>query len=247
MNYIFGRKPVLEAINNGEKVEQVHILFGLKGDIINSIFVAAKKRGIKVGYAKEEKFRNLAGDSKVNTQGVIAELQSFNYASVDQILKICSQKKNPLLLLLDSIQDTHNLGAIIRTAVCSGVDGIVLTKHNSASVNHTVYKTSAGAVEHIKIAQVNNLVNFMEELKKLNFWIFGSTLEDAKDYTKSDFNLPAALIMGNEEKGIRKLVAEKCDFLIKIPMMSKIQSLNVSVATGVILFEILRQRTLIKD
>jgi len=161
-------------------------------------------------------------------------------------ISLANQKKNkyPLILILDSIQDPRNLGAIIRTAECSGVDGIIITKHNSASINETVIKTSAGAAEHSKICIVNNLVNVIKFLKENGFWVIGASLEESKDYSSLDYKLPAALIIGNEEKGIRRLTADNCDFLIKIPMKGKIQSLNVSVASGIILFEILRQRSL---
>ncbi|MCJ7650609.1 MAG: 23S rRNA (guanosine(2251)-2'-O)-methyltransferase RlmB, partial [Candidatus Lokiarchaeota archaeon] len=149
----------------------------------------------------------------------------------------------PLLLILDSIQDTHNVGAILRTADCSGVSGIIITKHNSAPINETVVKTSAGATEHVKICQVNNLSQAIKELKDNGFWIVGSSLEGSKPYTEVDYKIPIAVIVGNEEKGIKKLTAENCDFLVYIPMKGKIQSLNVSVATGILLFEILRQRS----
>jgi 23S rRNA (guanosine2251-2'-O)-methyltransferase len=144
--------------------------------------------------------------------------------------------------MLDEIQDPHNVGAILRTAECSGLNGVIITKHNSATITSTVTKVSAGATEHLKIRQVNNLSQTIDELKEKGFWIVGSSLENAKNYTEVDFKIPLALIVGNEEKGIRKLTASKCDFLVKIPMSGKIQSLNVSVATGILLFEILRQR-----
>ncbi|MDP1994431.1 MAG: 23S rRNA (guanosine(2251)-2'-O)-methyltransferase RlmB, partial [Ignavibacteria bacterium] len=143
-------------------------------------------------------------------------------------------------LIIDSIQDTHNLGAILRTAECAGVDGIILTKFNSAPINETVMKTSAGAVNHLKICLVGNVVQAIQELKENGFWIIGSTLNNSKFYDEIDYNFPSALIVGNEEKGMRKLVADQCDFLVKIPMKGKVQSLNVSVATGVLLFSIVK-------
>ncbi len=146
--------------------------------------------------------------------------------------------------MLDSVQDTHNVGAILRSAECSGVDGVIVTKHNSAPINETVAKTSAGASGYVKIAQVNNLSQAITELKNNGFWVVGSYLDGAKDYTSVDYKTPIALIVGNEEKGIRKLTADKCDHLVCIPMKGKIQSLNVSVAAGVLLFEIVRQRSL---
>ncbi len=240
MNLIIGRKPVLEAINSCEELEQVYILYGQQGNIINTIRVAAKKHGIKCNQIPLEKFRTIAKDG--NTQGVIALKPAYKFYSLDEIISEAKSSSNPLLLILDSIQDTHNAGAILRIAECSGVNGIIVTKHNSAPINATVVKTSAGATEYVKIAQVNNLANTIKELKKSGFWIVGSSLDNAKLYTEVDFTIPIALIVGNEEKGIRKLTADKCDFLVKIPMAGKLQSLNVSVATGILLFEILRQR-----
>ncbi len=243
MNLIIGRKPVLEAINSNEELEQVYILYGQQGGIINTIRVAAKKKGIKCNEIPIQKFKSLTDNE--NAQGVIALKLSFKFSSLDEIISKSKQSKYPLILALDSIQDTHNLGAIIRTADCSGVDGIIITKHNSAPINETVVKTSAGATEYAKVCAVANLSQALKQLKENGFWIFGSTLtENSKDYTSVDYKLPTVLIIGNEEKGIRKLTADNCDFLINIPMRGNIQSLNVSVAAGIILFEILRQQSL---
>jgi 23S rRNA (guanosine2251-2'-O)-methyltransferase len=243
MQLIIGRKPVLEAINSGEEIEQVFLLFGQKGDIINAIIVAAKKKGIKLSQLPYDKFTAVTANA--NSQGVAARKSSQKYYSVENLIVDSKKTKYPLLLILDSIQDPRNLGAILRTAECSGVNGIIMTKHNSASINETVIKTSAGAAEHAKICIVNNLVNTIKVLKENGFWVIGASLEESKDYSSMDYKLPAALIIGNEEKGLRRLTAENCDFLIKIPMQGKIQSLNVSVAAGIILFEILRQRNLL--
>lgn len=240
MNIIIGRKPVLEAINSGEELEQVYILYGQKGSVIDAIRVAAKKRGIKINQIPLEKFRTLI--QSTNAQGVAAIKPAYKFHSLDDIISVAKSSSNPLILILDSIQDTHNVGAILRTAECSGVNGIIVTKHNSAPINATVVKTSAGATEHVNIAQVNNLANTIKVLKESGFWIVGSSLDNAKFYTEADFTMPIALIVGNEEKGIRKLTADKCDFLVKIPMAGKLQSLNVSVATGILLFEVMRQR-----
>lgn len=240
MNIIIGRKPVLEALNSNEEIEQVYLLFGQQGNIINAIRVAAKKRGIKCNQIPLERFRTYAPDK--NAQGVIALKQDFKFSSLDEILSQTKKTSLPLVLILDEIQDPHNVGAILRSAECSGVNGVILTKHNSATITSTVTKTSAGATEHIKICQVNNLSQTIDELKEKGFWIIGSSLENSKNYDEVDYKIPITLIVGNEEKGIRKLTASKCDFLVKIPMTGKIQSLNVSVATGILLFEILHQR-----
>ncbi|MBK7498515.1 MAG: 23S rRNA (guanosine(2251)-2'-O)-methyltransferase RlmB [Ignavibacteriales bacterium] len=242
MSLIIGRKPVLEALNSDEEVSQVFILFGQEGGIIEAIRVAAKKKGIKVNQVPFEKFRQIT-QSKI-AQGVAASKSEQKYYDLYEIISESKKSQYPLLLILDSIQDTHNVGAILRSADCSGVDGIIITKNNSAPINETVVKTSAGASEHVKITLINNLAQTIDELKQKGFWIVGSYLEGAKDYTKVDYKVPIAVIVGNEEKGIRKLTADKCDHLVRIPMKGKIQSLNVSVATGVLLFEILRQRSI---
>lgn len=241
MNLIIGRKPVLEALNSDEEISQVYILFGQQGGIINAIRIAAKKRGIKVNQIPPDRFKQITKDKVA--QGVAAVKSEQKFYDVHEIITDAKKSSYPLILILDSIQDTHNVGAILRTAECSGVDGVIVTKYNSAPINETVVKTSAGASEHIKIAQINNLAQTIDDLKQNGFWIVGSYLEGAKDYTSVDYKIPIALIVGNEEKGIRKLTADKCDHLVRIPMKGKIQSLNVSVATGVLLFEILKQRS----
>jgi len=240
MQKIFGRKPILEALKSGKRIDQIFIQYGQIGSAINQIKQLAKKRNIKTTTLSPQKFANLLKDK--NTQGIIAIKNNFELSQPEEIIAESKEKELPLLLLLDSIQDTHNLGAIIRTAECSGVDGIIITSRNSATVNETVIKTSAGAISYVKIAQVNNLVNTIKYLKQNGFWIVGSKLGNSQPYTKIDYKQPIALVVGNEEKGIRKLVAENCDFLAEIPMKGKIQSLNVSVATGILLFEVLRQR-----
>ena len=244
MQKIYGRKPVLEALKSDVELEVIYVSFGQHGDIINQIISAAKKNGVKITQLSTPKFNSFAEGQ--NAQGVIALKSSQEYFELEELIEESKKAKFPFLLLLDSIQDPHNLGAILRTAECAGVDGIIVTTNQSAPINETAEKISAGAVSHLKICKVNNLVHTIEKLKKEGFWIAGSHLTgDSKNYTDLDYKMPLALIVGNEEKGIRKLVSENCDFLVKIPMKGKIDSLNVSVSTGVLLFEINRQRSLI--
>ena len=240
MALIIGRKPVLEAINSDKNINQVLLRYGQKGGIINAIRIAAKKRKIKITEISPNKFDEIV--TSKNSQGVAAKISERELYSLDELILESKSKENPLLLILEEIQDVHNLGAILRTAECVNVDGVIITKRNSAPLNETVTKISAGAVEHLKICQVTNVSQTIDKLKQNGYWIIGSSLKNADDYTSVDFNRPLVLIMGNEQKGIRKLTSEKCDHLIKIPMEGKIQSLNVSVATGVLLFEILRQK-----
>ncbi len=240
MKTIYGRKPVYEALKAGEAIQKIEIAHGTIGEIIFKIKALAKKNDIKISEISGVKFKKLS-ETK-NTQGVIAYREEFKYSTFPEIMKGLEGKKNPLLLILDSIQDPHNLGAILRTAECAGVDGVILTLHNSADINDTVSKIAAGAVSHLKICQVKNLNNIMKDLKESGFWVAGAALQNSKEYTELDYKMPLALVMGNEGKGIRKLVLDNCDFVVRIPMQGKIDSLNVSVATGVFLFEILRQR-----
>ncbi len=238
---IYGRKPVLEALNSDSEIEVVYVSYGLKGEIINQIYSAARKKKIKITQLSREKFDKIAEGK--NTQGIIAVKRNYKFFNSDELINESKKSKYSLLLLLDRIQDTHNLGAIIRSAECAGVDGIIITTHNTAPINETVEKSSAGALSNVKIAKTNNLNNTIRILKEEGFWIVGSSLtENSKFYTEIDYKMPVALIVGNEEKGIHKLVADNCDFLVKIPMKGKINSLNVSVATGILLFEINRQR-----
>jgi len=240
MNLIIGRKPVLEALNSEQEIEVVYVAFGMHGDVINQIGKAAKERKIKISQISPAKLDEMA-QGKV-TQGVAALKSSQRYYDYDEIIRSAKSKQYPLILILDSIQDPHNLGAILRTAECANADGIFITQRDSASITDTVIKTSAGAVAHLKICKLNNVNNLIKDLKKDGFWVFGASLHNSKDYTAVDYKCPVAMILGNEEKGIHKLVADNCDQLIKIPMLGKIDSLNVSVSAGVLLFEIVRQR-----
>lgn len=237
---IIGRKPVFEALNSNEEIERVYLLHGQKGEIINSIRVSARKKGINCTEIPIQKFKSLVKNQ--NAQGVIAVKSEIRYTSVDELIQSSKSEKQPIILILDRIQDTHNLGAILRTAECAGVDGVIITVNESAPINETVIKTSAGAVEHLKISRVKNLIPIIEQLKDNGFWIVGSALENSVDYASLKYDFPTALILGNEEKGIKKIILDKCDFIVKIPMMGKLQSLNVSVSAGILLFKILENR-----
>ncbi len=241
MKKIYGKKPVFEAVKAGEAIDQIYILYNQHSRAVNEIKKLARRKGIKVTQLSQKKFNQLAG--KENTQGVIAIVSETKLFSLDEILEEVKKIEEPLLLIIDSVQDPHNLGAILRSAEAAGVNGVIITARNTAPLSETVVKTSTGAISHLKICRVNNLVDSMKLLKKNGFWIVGSALGSGKSYTEIDYSGPIALVVGNEEKGIRKLVAENCDFLVEIPMQGKIQSLNVSVATGILLFEILHQRS----
>ena len=240
MEYIYGRKPVLEALKSEIPLEKIFLQFGQKGPAVNEIKTRAKKGKVRITELPPQKFNSILKGK--NTQGIIALKSPQKEFSLEEIISDSKKNEFPFLILLDSIQDPHNLGAILRTAECAGVDGVIATIHKSSSITETVEKTSAGALSHLKLTKISNLNQTIKILKDEGFWIVGSTLDKAQNYTEVDYKMPVALIMGNEEKGIRKLVADNCDFLVKIPMPGKLQSLNVSVASGILMFEIVRQR-----
>lgn len=241
MHFIIGRKPVLEALKSKTELEQIYIAFGQKGEILNSIKKYAKENNVKISEINQQKLNFIAKSE--NNQGVIAVRKLYKEIALDELITKSKTIKNPLFLILDTIQDPHNLGAILRTAECAGVNGVIISTHNSAPITPTVEKISVGALSHLNICPINNINNAIKILKENGFWIVGTSLSTEKLYTEIDYNTSLGVIVGNEEKGIRDLVAKNCDFLVKIPMKGKLQSLNVSVATGILLFEILRKRT----
>ncbi len=240
---IVGRKPVIEALKAGTPIERIMLLSGIQGTPIEEIRTLAKQQRVPIVETSRQQFREMANDQM--TQGVVATLMArHKYASVESILEIATrQQVKPMVLILDEIEDPHNLGALIRTAECAGVHGVIVPKHHSAPVNATVTKASAGATEHIAIAEVTNVVKTIDELKKENFWIVGLDEEGDKLFHAVDYTSPIAIVVGNEGRGIRRLVREHCDFLVKIPLHGKIQSLNASVAGALVMFEAVRQRS----
>ena len=240
-NLIVGRQPVLEALKAHQPIERILILHGTIGSHIDQVKQLARKLAIPVKDTDKERFAELAGDTL--TQGIIAIIESFQYAEIEEILAAAQKKKEPpFLLVLDEIEDPHNLGALIRSAECAGVHGIIIPLHNAASVNSTVVKTSAGATAHLPIARVTNIAQTLDDLKKNGIWIVGTAMESSKSYDQHDYLGPLAIVIGNEGKGIRRLVKEKCDFLVSIPMHGKIESLNASVAGALVMFEAAKGR-----
>jgi 23S rRNA (guanosine2251-2'-O)-methyltransferase len=242
-NLIAGRQPVMEALRSGKPIEKVVVLFGVKGSAIERIKTAAKQAQVPVVEVGKHRFRELVNDT--TTQGVVAVVGTKRYVEVTDILDLAKERNEmPFLLILDEIEDPHNLGALIRTAECAGAHGVIIPKHHAASVNQTVVKTSAGASEHMLVAKVTNVVQCMEELKSKGVWIAGTEASGGKSMYDTDFALPVALVIGNEGAGVRRLVKEKCDFLVKIPLYGKIGSLNASVSGALVMYEVVRKRIL---
>ena len=240
-NIIAGRNPVMEALRGGTIIEKVVILAGVKGNVIERIKQMAKRNRIPVVEVGKQKFRDLVSDT--TTQGVVAVVGTKTYVDVDHILDIAKERNEaPFILILDEIEDPQNLGALIRTAESAGIHGAIIPKHHAASVNQTVAKTSAGASEHLAIAKVVNIVDTLDELKQKGLWIVGTDPTAEKTYTGIDYTMPVVIVVGNEGKGIRQLVKEKCDFLVKIPLYGKVESLNASVAGALVMYEAVKKR-----
>jgi 23S rRNA (guanosine2251-2'-O)-methyltransferase len=240
---VAGRKPVLEALRSEREIEHVVLLRGIQGRVIEEIRNAALARGIPVVERAKAEFRGLTADAA--TQGVVAvAAERRKSATVQDIIEVAARRgEPPFILVLDEIEDPHNLGALIRTAECAGVHGVVIPKHRSAPISTAVVKTSAGATEHIAIAEVANIVQTLERLKEeCGVWVVGLAMEGDRLYSAVDYTGPVAVVVGNEGKGIRRLVREHCDFLVRIPMQGKVGSLNASVSSGIVLFQAVQQR-----
>lgn len=236
-----GRNSVLELLNSDRDINKIYIQKGEKHGSINKIIGLAKQKRIIITEIEKNKMDIMSETH--NHQGVIAVVPPFNYCEVEDILEYAKNKKEKtFILILDGIEDVHNLGSIIRTAETAGVHGIIIPKRRAASVNATVSKTSAGAVEHMRIARVNNLTDTIKKLKENGLWIIGTDVETDVTYDKQDYTGDIAIVIGSEGFGMSKIVKDNCDFLVKIPMRGKITSLNASVSTGIVIYEAIKQR-----
>ncbi|AWK50418.1 23S rRNA (guanosine(2251)-2'-O)-methyltransferase RlmB [Clostridium beijerinckii] len=238
---VIGRNAVIETLKGDRTIETLYISNNKLEGSINTIISLAKEKRVLI---KEVDKRKLDTMSDGGThQGVIAKVTPYKYFEVSDILALAEERgETPFIVILDEVEDPHNLGSIVRTAELFGVHGIIIPKRRSASVSATVYKSSVGAIEHVKIAKVTNLNATIEDLKQKGIWVYGADIR-AKEYSyQIDFSGPCAVIIGNEGRGISKLTVQKCDKLIKIPMVGKINSLNASVAGGIIMYEVLKGR-----
>jgi len=242
-NYIEGRNPVIEAIRSDRPIEKILIAKGSKQGSIRKIKGMAKDKGIVIQHVNKSKLDSI---SRTNShQGVVALVAEYKYRTVDDILDVAKKRnEKPFVIILDEIKDPHNLGAIMRTAECAGAHGIIIPKRRSVGLTPTVAKSSAGAIEYMPVARVSNIVYTIEELKEKGLWIYGADMDGEKNYYQEDLTGAVGLVIGSEGKGISRLVKEKCDFLVKIPMKGKVSSLNASVAASIMIYEVLRQRSL---
>ena len=235
---IIGRNPVIEAFKAERPIDSIYI--NGEGGSLNLIQKLAKERNAVIKQVSRQKLDEMSGGA--SHQGVIAVCACAEYVEIADILAAAKEKgEAPFVIICDEIEDPHNLGAIIRTAECAGVHGVIIPKRRSASLNGTVFKTSAGAASWIPVARVPNIAAAIDELKEAGLWIYG-TDASGTDYTKTDLRGPMGLVIGSEGFGMGKLIASKCDFMLRLPLKGKITSLNASVAAGIFMYEAVRQR-----
>ncbi len=237
---IVGRNPVSEAIRSSRTIDKILIARGSRTGAVVGILAKAKEKKILIKEVDSKKLDFLSGGA--NHQGIIAMAAVKEYSSVEDIFLLARQRgEKPFIIVLDEVEDPHNLGAIIRTAECTGVHGIIIPKRRSATLSYSVGKSSAGAVEYVPVARVTNIPNIIDDLKEKGLWVFGADM-NGTDYTECNFDGAVALVIGNEGKGIGRLVREKCDQIVSLPMKGKINSLNASVAAGVLMYAISSKR-----
>jgi 23S rRNA (guanosine2251-2'-O)-methyltransferase len=235
-----GRNAVAEAIASDATVDRLAVARGLTDPAANRIIAAAREKGIKIQFLYRAVLDKESATG--NHQGFIALTSEFKYSEVDELLKLAESKgEQPLLIILDGVEDPHNLGSVLRVAECGGAHGVIIGKHRAASVNETVVKVSAGAAEHVKVARVTNVNDTIEYLKQRGVWVIAAEADGDSIY-KANLSGAVALVIGGEDTGVKRLTREKCDGAVSIPVFGKINSLNASVACGIVLYEIVRRR-----
>ncbi len=241
MSVIYGVSPVLEALRSGRRrVREILVAQGSQPHRLRAIRTLAQQRGVPVGETSRARLDALT--RYANHQGVVAYVMPVDYADLSEVLACVSG--TPLLVVLDQVEDPHNLGAIIRTAECAGAHAVVIPEHHAVGLTETVVKASAGATEYLPVVRVVNVATTLDRLRHANVWIVGVERDGDRPYVSWDFTLPTAIVLGSEGKGVRRLVRERCDSVVSLPLLGHITSLNVSVAAGVVLYEAVRQRHL---
>lgn len=239
-NLIIGRNAVIELLKSGREIENVLIAKGEREGSINRITAMCREKGIVVKTVDRKKLDFICAGA--NHQGVAANVPAHSYSSIEDILEYAhSRNEAPFIIICDEIEDSHNLGAIIRSAEACGAHGIIIPKRRNVGLNFIVAKTSCGALEYMRVARVSNLSSAIEELKKNNIWIYCADM-DGQPWCKTDFSGGCALVIGNEGSGVGRLIKERCDVTVSLPMCGEVNSLNASVAAGIIMYEVTRQR-----
>jgi 23S rRNA (guanosine2251-2'-O)-methyltransferase len=240
-DYLYGRHSILEALRAGRVIEEILIARGVHTrGALEELLTLAKSANVPVHGVAREELDRLAR----NHQGVVARIGEYTYAEIEEVLAVAPARGEPaFLLMLDSVQDPQNFGTLLRTAEAVGIHGVVIAERRAVGVTASVIKASAGAVHHLKIARVTNLARTIEALKRANVWIVGvENVSEAKNFAEMDYTLPLALVLGSEGAGLSRLVREKCDFLVRLPMWGKVSSLNVAVAGSIVLYAAKQQR-----
>lgn len=237
---IIGKNPVFEAIKSKRTINKILISQHIQNQVEKEVTAASRKQNIPIQKVPRQKMDQLS-DGK--HQGIIAFISSYEYSTVEDILQIAKQRNElPFIMILDELEDPYNLGAILRTADATGVHGVIIPKRRSVGLTDIVGKTSAGAVEHIPVARVTNIAKTIEQLQSENIWVVGTDEDGEEDYRTLDGNTAIALVIGNEGRGVSRLVKEKCDWMVQLPMKGHIPSLNASVASSLLMYEIYRKR-----
>lgn len=238
---ICGKNPVLEALRAGREINKIFIAEGVKKTGVNELLDLARERGVLVQFVPKKKVEQLANND--NHQGIVAAVAAYDYAELEDIFSAAQAKgENPFILLLDELEDPHNLGSIMRTADAVGVHGIIIPKRRAVGLTSVVAKASTGAIEHVPVVRVNNLSQTVDTLKERGIWIAGTDAKKSVDYRKMDATLPLAVIIGSEGKGMSRILKDKCDFLYHLPMVGHVTSLNASVAAALLMYEVYRKR-----
>lgn len=239
--WIGGKNPVLEALRSKHPMNKIWIAEQSTKGAVREIIELAKAENIVVQFVPRAKLDRLAGE--ITHQGVLASVSAYTYANLETLFQRADQRgEPPFFILLDELEDPHNLGSILRTADATGAHGVIIPKRRSAGLTATVAKTSAGAIEYVPVARVTNLAQTIDELKERGVWIVGTDARADQDYRQAPFDLPLALVIGSEGKGISRLILKKCDFTVKLPLEGRVTSLNASVAAAVLMYEIHRRR-----
>ena len=242
VDFVFGRHAVVEALQTPDRVNRVFIQEGTSGRDAAKVIDLAREKGIQVQTVPKTKIEDLVGNAV--HQGLVASIAAYEYADLEDVFKKAEEKgEDPFILILDGVEDPHNLGSILRTADATGVHGIIIPKRRSASLTATVAKASTGAIEHVPVVRVTNLTQTIEQLKARGVWVFGTDM-NGTDYRKWNTSGPLAIVMGNEGKGVSRIVKESVDEMVTIPMVGHVQSLNASVASALMMYEVFRNRSL---
>ncbi|BCB01969.1 23S rRNA (guanosine(2251)-2'-O)-methyltransferase RlmB [Bacillus sp. KH172YL63] len=239
-DFIGGRNPVMEALKSGRDINKIWIAEGSQKGSIQQIVGLAKEMNVMVQYVPKKKIEQMVSE---NHQGVVASVAAYQYAEIDDLFQRAAQKgEDPFILILDELEDPHNLGSIMRTADAAGAHGIIIPKRRAVGLTSTVAKASTGAIEHIPVARVTNLSRAVDELKERGVWVAGTDAKGKQDFRQLDGTLPIGLIIGSEGKGMSRILRDKCDFLVQLPMIGHVTSLNASVAASILMYEVYRKR-----